>query len=145
MPWEVYMNPARVTKAHTDLGAEFLRRLPINYEKVPFLQFAQATTEDSLVVALKAWSIPVNGVYPKIEGAFNHVVDRITNEIDIFDSYDPFLKQLAKDYTFFEWGYSISIPMQNPYPDETIALFDVLKKYGLLRFFALAWERLMKA
>lgn len=143
MPWDVYMNPARVTQAHKDLGAQFLRRLPINYEQVPLEQFFNATTIDSLNIALRAWSIPVNGVYPKIDGAFTHVVDRFTNEIDIFDSYDPFIKRLAKDYRLFEWGYSISIPSQNPYPDETIALFEVLQKYGLLAFFAEAWKRLM--
>lgn len=145
MSWDVYMNPARVTQAHKDLGAQFLRRFTINYEQVPLSQFQQATTIDGLIVALKAWGVPVNSVYPRIEGAFGHVVDRISNEIDIFDSYDPFIKRLALDYIFFEWGYSLSITAQNPYPDEVIALFDVLKKYGLLQFFATAWERLMKS
>lgn len=143
MSWDVYMNPARVTKEHVDLGAQFLRRLPINYEKVPLSQFHEATTQDSLDIALRAWSTPVDGVYPKIEGAFTHVVDRFTNEVDIFDGYEPFIKRLAKDYILFEWGYSISIPSQNPYPDETIALFEVLQKHGLLAYFAEAWKRLI--
>lgn len=143
MPWEVYMNPKRVTKAHKDLGAQFLRRLQINYEQVPLTQFREATTADSLNVAVKAWSVPVNGVYPRIEGAVGHEVDRITNEIDVFDSYDPFIKRLALDYFFFDWGYSISIPLQNPYPDEQMVLLDVLQKYGLLRFFEEAWRRLL--
>ena len=145
MSWEQYMNPARIIKAHKYLGAEFLRRITIGYEKVMIEQFFNATTLDSLIVALRAWSTPIDGVYPKIEGAFGHVTLRISNEIDAFDTYIPFIKRLARDYIFFEYGYSLSITMQNPYPDETIALFDVLKKYGLLRFFALAWKRLMKA
>ena len=143
MSWDVYMNPARVTQAHKDLGAQFLRRLPIAYEQVPLSQFAPATTEDSLDVAIHAWGNPVDGVYPKFDGPFNHVVDRFTNEIDVFDNYNPFIKRLAQDYIFFDWGYSLSIPNQNPYPDETIALFDVLQKYGLLAYFAEAWKRLM--
>lgn len=145
MSWEVYMNPKRVTQAHLDLGAQFLRRITINYEKVPLDQFHEATTADSLDVALKAWSVPVNGVYPRIEGTFTHATDRISNEIDVFDTYEPFIKRLTPDYRFFEWGYSISIPSQNPYPDETIALFEVLQKYGLLAYFAEAWKRLMKS
>lgn len=145
MSWDEYMNPARVTKAHKDLGAEFLRRLPINYEQVPLKQFEEATIADSLSIALRAWSIPVDGVYPKIEGQFTHAVDRVTNDVDIFDNYEPFIKRLAKDYIFFEWGYSLSISSQNPYPDEVLELFQVLQKYGLLSFFAEAWRRLNSA
>lgn len=143
MTWEQYMNPARVTQAHKDLGAQFLRRLVINYEKVTLDQFERATTIDSLIVAVRAWGELVAGIYQKIEGAFGHATLRISNEIDVFDTYNPFIKRLAKDYIFFEWGYSLSITSQNPYPDETIVLFDVLQRYGLLRFFAEAWKRLM--
>ena len=145
IPWDMYMNPSRVTEAHKRLGAECLRRITINYEKVPIEQFEKATTVDSLIVAVRAWGTLVVGVYQKMEGAFGHATLRISNEIDVFDTYEPFIKRLAKDYLFFEWGYSLSITAQNPYPDETIALFDVLQKYGLLRFFAVAWERLMKS
>lgn len=143
MTWAEYSDPSRITQAHKDLGAQFLRRITINYEQVPLSQFNEATTTDSLDVALAAWGAPVNGVYPKLTAPFNHVVDRFTNEIDAFDNYDPFIKRLAPDYIFFEWGYSISITQQNPYPDETLALFEVLQKYGLLSFFAEAWKRLM--
>jgi hypothetical protein len=143
MLWDVYMNPARVTQAHKNLGAEFLRRITINYEKVLLNEFDKATTTDSLIVALRAWSIPIDGVYPKIEGAFGHATLRITNEIDVFDTYLPFLKRLVRDYIFFEWAYSLSITAQNPYPDETIVLFEVLQRYGLLAFFAEAWRRLV--
>ena len=144
MSWAQYMEPSRITNAHRDLGAEFLRRVTINYEKVMLSEFFNATTVDSLIVAVKAWSAPVDGVYPRIEGDFGHATLRISNEIDVFDTYIPFLKRLALDYRFFDWGYSLSITAQNPYPNETIALFEVLQKYGLLRFFAVAWERLMQ-
>lgn len=142
MTWEEYMAPERVTQAYRDLGAQFLRRLTIQYEQVPYSQFVEATTVDGLSIALSAWSTPVDGVYPKTEGKFNHAVDRITNEIDIFDNYTPFVKRLAKDYTLFDWGYSLSITNQNPYPDETIQLFEVLQRYGLLAFFAAAYKKL---
>lgn len=144
MTWQQYMNPSRVTQAHKDLGAQFLRRLTLNYEQVLLPQFAEAITKDALDVALSAWGGPVNGIYPKLDGPFNHAVDRFTNEIDIFDNYEPFIKKLAQDYVFFEWGYSLSITAQNPYPDETVALFEVLQKYGLLAFFDSWWKRMVK-
>jgi hypothetical protein len=143
MTWDEYMNPSRITKAHKDLGAEFLRRLTINYEKVLRDRFAEATSLDLIDVAVGAWSTPVSGIYPKTDIPINHAVARITNEIDIFDSYSPYLKRLVPDYNFFEWGYSLSITNQNPYPNETLALFEVLQKYGLLRFFAEAFHRLV--
>lgn len=143
MTWEEYMSPYRITQAHNDLGQQFLRRLTINYEQVMNDGFAEATKEDSLLVVLSAWGIPVNNVYPAIDTPFNHAVDRFNNEIDIFDSYSPFVKRLDPSYRFFDWGYSISITQQNPYPDEETALFEVLQRFGLLRFFAAAWAKLV--
>lgn len=143
MTWAEYMDPSRITPACKKMGAEFLRRITINYEQVPLAQFNDALNEDAMDVALAAWGPEINGVYQDPGGGFNHVVDRFTNEIDVFDNYEPFIKRLSKDYRFFEWGYSISITMQNPYPDEELALFEVLQKYGLLAFFAEAYKRLI--
>lgn len=142
--WQQYMDPSRVTQAHKDLGAQFLRRLTLNYEQVSLSQFGEAVTKDSLDVALHAWEDPVEGVYHSKSPVYNHAVDRFTNEIEVFDNYEPFIKRLATDYKFFDWGYSLSITAQDPYPDEVIALFEVLQKFGLLSFFAEAWSRLIK-
>lgn len=139
--WEQYMDKKRITKAHFDLGLEFLKRLTLNYEQVSLGQFHAANEADLMDVALSAWSTPVNGVYPPIEGPFNHCVARVTNDIDIFDNYEPYVKRLSQSYAFFDWGYSLSITAQNPYPAETLALFEVLKKNGTLAAFAEALKR----
>lgn len=142
MTWDEYMNPDRVTKKCIDLGKEFLRRLSINYEQVPLSQFDEAVKADSLAVALHAWSVPVANIYPATDEPFNHAIERYSNEIGVFDNYYPFMKTLARDYKFFDWGYSVSITFQNPYPDESILLFEVFRKYGLLRFLLEALRRL---
>lgn len=143
MPWETYMNPKRVTQAHLDLGKEFLRRLTIQYEQVPLGEFFNALEVDLLDVAGHAWPSPVNGVYPRTEAPFTHAFVDITPDIDAFDTYEPFVKRLAKDYRFFEWEYSMSITAQNPYPNEVLTLFETLSKFGLLSFFAEAFRRLV--
>lgn len=141
--WEQYMDKGRITQAMYDLAEEFLKRFTINYEQVDNKKFAAALQEDLLAVAGYAWPSPVGGIYPRTEGDFNHAFATVDPDIDALDNYDPFIKKLAKDYLFFEWGYTLSITAQNPYPAETIALFDILQKYGLLSFFAEAWSRLV--
>lgn len=140
MTWEEYMNPKRITEEMKELGQQFLRRFTINYEQVQ--GFSEALKEDSLSAGVFAWPEPVNGVYPKTTGGFNHATALIDDEITSFDGYEPYVKKLAKDYNFFPWAYSISITSQNPYPDEQIALFDTLSRFGLLAFFAEALKRL---
>lgn len=62
MTWEQYNNPARITQNMRDLGAEFKRRIGINYEQIPSSQFLAALEEDFLSVAGHGWPAPVNGV-----------------------------------------------------------------------------------
>ncbi len=112
MTWSEYMNPARVTQEYKDLGKQFLSRITLAYEQVSLSQFAHALEVDLLDVAGYAWPQPVNGVYQKTEGGFNHCFTLVEGAIDAFDNYTPFVKRLAKDYIFFEWGYSISITKQ---------------------------------
>lgn len=145
MTWEQYMDPKRITQKYKDLGEEFNRRIQFNYEQVPLAKFKEALDADLLGVAGHAWPAPVDGIYPKNAGDFNHAFETYTGEIDIFDNYQPFNKRLAKDYAFFEWGYSLSITNQVPYPDETMTLFETLQKLGLLAFFAEALKRLINA
>lgn len=142
LTWEQYMDPKRITDDMLKLGKEFLRRFTIGYEQVQ--NFPEALNEDFLSMAGYAWPEPVDGVYPKTTGSFNHAFAGINTKINVFDNYLPYVKLLAKDYNFFPWAYSLSITAQNPYPDEQIALFEVLSKYGLLRFFTSCWERMMK-
>jgi hypothetical protein len=143
--WEEYMDPKRVTEDMKKLGKEFNRRFTINYEQLTNDQFLEALKEDMLDVAVFAWPSPEGGIYPKSAGSFNHAVMLGTPDIYAHDNYIPHLKRLATDYNFFPWGYSLSITAQNPFPDEQIALFDVLSRFGLLRFFAEAWKRLVES
>lgn len=145
LTWEEYMNPARVTPEMKKLGQEFLRRFTIGYEQVQSGQFMETLNEDFLDMAVFAWPEPVNNVYPKTEGVFNHAVAGVDSSILIFDNYLPFKKTLVKDYNIFPWAYSLSITSQNPYPDEQVALLEVLSRFGLLSFFAEAWKRLVNA
>lgn len=142
MSWDEYMDPKRITEEMKELGQQFLRRFSINYEQVQGVTAGLA--EDAVSAGVFAWPEPVNGVYPKTVGDFNHATALIDDEITSFDGYEPYIKRLAKDYNFFPWGYSISITGQNPYPDEQIALFDTLSRFGLLAFFVEALKRLFQ-
>lgn len=142
MTWEQYMDKNRITPAMYELAAQFKRRFGINYEQVPLSQFKEAMTEDLLSVAGHGWPDPVNSIYPRVDGEFNHAFACVDPVIHALDNYDPFVKDLAPDYELFDWGYSLSITSQNPYPDETVSIFTTLQKFGLLKFFADAIARL---
>lgn len=143
--WQEYMNPKRITEEMLELGREFRRRIFINYEQVTSEGFMKALEEDFVSAGVFAWPNPINGVYPRTAGNFTHATALVTPVIHSFDGYKPYLKVLAKDYNFFSWGYSVSITGQNPYPDEVIAVFDVLKQRGLLAFFYEFWKRIVTA
>lgn len=112
MTWEQYMNPTRVTEAHKALGKEFLKRIGLAYEQVKAEDFLNALDVDMIDVAGNAWPVPVNGIYPKNDGRITHAFVGANPEIDVLDTYIPFVKRLAKDYIFFPWGYTISIVRQ---------------------------------
>lgn len=145
MTWEEYMDEKRITPAMYALADEFKRRFTINYEQVPLKDFQHALDVDLLSVAGNGWPSPTLGVYPRTDGPFNHAFACVDNVIYALDNYNPFTKKLAPDYKLFDWGYSLSITSQNPFPDETIALFEVLQRHGLLRFFAEAFNRLISS
>lgn len=135
MTFDQYMNPARVTAAHKKLGAEFLRRITLNYEQVPVARFSEAVEADLLDVALHGYGPLINGMYYPTDEQINHVVARFTNEIDVFDNYESFIKRLDKGYKFFDWGYSLSITAQNPAPEEVLTVWQTLLKFNLQSFF----------
>lgn len=119
MTWEEYHDPKRITQAFRDLGAEFARRFTINYEQVFDLHFADVLYNDTISVAGYAWTKPVNGEYPKSDNPPNHAFMAFkTPKYFIFDNYvDPvdgdFIKKLAPDYRFLEYGYRIFISREN--------------------------------
>jgi len=123
MTWEQYMDESRITEAMYELGREFKKRFTINYEQVHVREFLHALDEDHLDVAGHGWPKPVNGVYPRTSNPYNHAFDAATPLIDAIDSYPPFTKRLAPDYSFFDWGYSLSVTSVNAYPEDTISLY----------------------
>lgn len=145
MTRDEYFNPDRITAEMIRLGKEFIKRIQINYEKVMGSDFLSVLEEDYTFMAGHGWPDPVKGVYPRVEGTFNHAFMGMTPEIDILDNYHPFNKQIAKNYNLFEWGYSLSITGQNPYPEEVKTLFQTLMSLGLLKYFADAVTSLFKA
>lgn len=149
MMWDEYMNIGRITQEMRDLGEEFLRRFPINYEKVYSWQFDEVLKTDFIGVALNAWPVPIDGVYPRNDGEFNHAVAMFKHPYaNIFDNYidsvdGDYVKQLAPDYRYWEYGYRVFVSAELTPEDRanSVTVFDTLRKFGLLSFFADFWER----
>lgn len=126
MTREQYMDKNRIKPWHLNLGQAFLKLIGINYEQVPVSQFLQALEDDLLDVAGHGWPTPVNDVYPRTDNPFNHAFATVDPLIRALDNYEPFTKQLAPDYKFFEWGYSLSITRLTPPDQEVISLYQQL-------------------
>ena len=117
MTWDNYHNPQRITIAIEDLACAFSKRFTISYEQVPSDKFAEVNDFDYLVVAGHAWNTPVNGVYPRTEDKPNHVWLNVMPAFTVFDNYlagNDFIKQLAPDFLFREWGYRMFVSAENP-------------------------------
>lgn len=124
MTFDEYHDPLRITEELKALGQEFKKRFPINYEKVYIIHYNELYEGDMLVSAGYAWSIPVNGEYPRIEGNPNHVWMGICRPLHtIFDNYidsvdGDFIKKLASDYNMLDYGYRVFIPNENKVIDK---------------------------
>lgn len=114
MSFDDYIDPSKITQAMRDLGNAFKDRFEIEYEQVYQAQFKALLATDMLDVGVYAWPLPVNGEYPTIAAPFNHVVAMIRPEYYVYDNYvdavdGDFIKKLASNYFFFEYGYRIYI------------------------------------
>lgn len=114
MLWEDYHNPKRITKEMEDFAKESAMRLPIQYQQVSMSSFVAELKKGGLSMAVHAWPIPVNGIYPRTMEQFNHAIYGIKAKFFIKDSYlDPkdsdYIKELATDYRFFDWAYQLGI------------------------------------
>lgn len=112
MMWEDYHKKSDITQAMLDLGIEFTKRFPIHYDQVNRLHFSEALKDDMLGVAGHAWEPPVNGVYLKNDGEFNHAFLLYgLPEYQAFDNYmeapNDFTKNLAPDYKMFDYAYRV--------------------------------------
>lgn len=158
MTFDVYYDPNLITQKMRDIGQEFIRRFPLNYEKVYKDHIADALKDDMIGVAGYGWPKPVNGVFSRTEGDFNHafLLYRLP-KFQAYDNYydytatgvqitDDFTKNLAPDYKFYDWGYRAYISNETSLADRAIPLtmFETLSKFGLLAFFADWWQRFNK-
>lgn len=120
MTWEQYYDPTSITPEMEALGQEFLLRFPIFYERVALDNMLQALTDDLLVVGAYAWPAPdEDGTYQPVDSAPNHafVVFDIP-QYQAFDNYPEdrkgvdYVKHLAPDYKFLDYGYRVYIGQQ---------------------------------
>lgn len=131
MTWNQYHDPKRITKAIENLGLESKARLPINYEQVMLAQFPEAITKSEICGALYAWPFPDgDGVYQRVPHQFNHAVKIMEPswlvQDNYLDSHDgDYIKNLAPNYRFFDWGYQMCFTAQ-------VSDADILKSSGLL-------------
>lgn len=117
MTWEEYHNPSRITGSMYALGQQFIQRFSINYERVFSNNYETLLKDDLLNVAGFAWPTPVNGIYQRDDRDPNHVWVNFKNKYYAFDNYldvdKDFIKQLAEDYKFVDYGYRLFIT-ENP-------------------------------
>lgn len=134
MTFEQWIAPERITKKMRDLGQEFARRFPIEYEQVPSILFGSVLKDSPFGVGAYAWPDKVNGIYPRVDFPMNHAFT-IFNfpKYQVWDSYtedgvrgSDFTKNLAPDYKFYEWGYRVYIASENKTIDQQITLMQRL-------------------
>ena len=116
--FEEHHDEEEITDAMLDLGEEFATRFTINYDRVQAVHFAEALKDDMLIVSGYAWPVPVNGIYPRSPLPPNHAFILYLPQFYAFDNYidrvdGDFTKRLAKDFSFFEYGYRVYVSAQN--------------------------------
>ncbi|MEO5366648.1 MAG: hypothetical protein H7831_09900 [Magnetococcus sp. WYHC-3] len=123
LPWTDnqtnYFNRSLITQEMYNMGLEFLKRFKINYEMVYPSQYKDALKVSPLASACYAWNGTNNGVYFRVENTINHAICVIDppDIWHIMDSYEPFIKGLANNYSFS--GHAIryvitEVPDANP-------------------------------
>lgn len=129
MTWDDYHNEAAITVDMIRLGYEFTKRFTINYEKIFEPTFS--TYAHMIDGAGYAWPTPKDGVYPRIENTPNHAFMIVRPQYTVFDNYidsvdGDYIKQLAKDYDFLEYGYRVYISWEGK-KKATNWLWDLLR------------------
>lgn len=123
LPWtdnkQKYFDKNSITQDMYALGAEFLKRFPINYERVARKDFDEALKYSPLAGACYAWNGIKDGVFFRVPHKINHAIEIIKRPDiwNIFDSYLPFIKKLANNYLFLGYAYRYII-RENVIEDE---------------------------
>lgn len=140
MTWNDYHNPANITQEMKDLGQEFLKRFSIKYDRVYEENFSTLLKEDLLDVAGYAWEQPINGEYPRSTNQPNHCFIIYRNPMSYaFDNYfdlvdGDFIKKLASDYDFINYGYRLYISELNAPEAQKVTPRQCFLRKLLLRF-----------
>ena len=116
-----YFDKAKITPEMYSLGKEFLTRFPINYEMVYRKDFVSAMKVSPLAGACHAWGTTSMEVYVKTTAPINHAIAIIDPPTiwKIFDSYDPFLKNLADNYIFLDYALRYIVRENTDVPDSS--------------------------
>lgn len=128
--WEEYHSPTRITKEIENLGLEFRKRFPIEYEKVYEEDYINLIMKDMLIVGGYAWPEEKNGEYPRTDRNPNHAFMDFEPLFYAFDNYidsdGDFVKKLARDYKFLSYGYRAYI-VADQIPKKS--LFDLILEW----------------
>ena len=106
-----YFDKSKITDDMRELGKEWLRHFPFNYEKVYRHDFKEVLKYSPIGVAGFAWPRPINGVYGYSSRGINHAFEDWAEETNssIFDTYEEsegdYIKKLSPDYLFLHYGY----------------------------------------
>ena len=123
-----HLNPARITKEMSDLGLEFASRFSIRYEKVYEQDYVNLIMQDFLGVAGFAWEYPKDGEYQRTDKDPNHAFMVYKPLYYAFDNYveqdGDFIKKLARDYNFLDYGYRVYILSEQVPPTQKTCWFE---------------------
>lgn len=112
MTWEEYHDKAAANAPDLiALGKEFLKRFTTNYEQVPIQNLDVVLETEMVGLAGHGWPQPVHGIYQRTESWLNHAFLGFLPKYLVCDNYldenrqGDFIKELAGNYKFFEYGY----------------------------------------
>ncbi len=100
------------SKAAQKLADEFNKRFEIKAEWVAREDWLEASKRGALQVYTKAWykRPETNKYYNPTPGQTNHAIQMAdVEELKIFDSYDPFLKELERPEDFYYFALKINL------------------------------------
>jgi hypothetical protein len=109
--WDTYYQYP--TEEAVDLGQEFLQRFQPVHKTIFEKDFNRAVRKAPLQVAVWAW-LSRGGEYYNPYGRHNHFTTYFKNDTQplAFDTYQPFIKELAHDYDYFYYGYQWAVKLK---------------------------------
>jgi hypothetical protein len=104
-----YYNYTR-SKADQKIAEEFNKRFEIKAEWVAREDWVEASKRGCLQVYTKAWYQRNGKYYNPTPGSMNHAIEMADiSQLRIFDSYDPFLKELERLEDFYYFALKINL------------------------------------